>query len=36
MDEETRKRLKAAGFVETTVEELFGLTPEETKQIEDN
>jgi len=34
MDAETRQRLEAAGFVETTVEELFGLTPEEAQLVE--
>ncbi|HLK57811.1 MAG TPA: helix-turn-helix domain-containing protein [Chthonomonadaceae bacterium] len=34
MDEETRARLEAAGFRETTVQELFGLTPEENEHIE--
>ncbi|GEM_PF-5124006 len=35
MNAETRERLESAGFVETTVEELFGLTPEEAKHIQD-
>ena len=34
MDEQTRERLEAAGFVETTIEELFGLTPEESRLVE--
>lgn len=34
MDEETRRRIEAAGFVETTVEELLGLTTEEARLVE--
>jgi len=34
MDTETRQRLEAAGFVETSVDELFGLTPEEAQLVE--
>jgi hypothetical protein len=32
MDAQTRARLKAAGFVETNVQELFGLTPERKRE----
>jgi DNA-binding XRE family transcriptional regulator len=34
MDIETRVCLEAAGFVETNIEELFGLTPEENELVE--
>ncbi len=34
MDDQTKTRLAAAGFVETTVQELFGLTPEENELVE--
>ena len=34
MDNAVRKRLEAADFVETTVEELFGLTPEKARLVE--
>jgi DNA-binding transcriptional regulator YiaG len=34
MDEATRKRLEAAGFVETTAEELLGLSPAESALVE--
>jgi DNA-binding XRE family transcriptional regulator len=34
MDAQTRARLEAAGFVETNVQELFGLTPEENELVE--
>jgi DNA-binding XRE family transcriptional regulator len=34
MDTAMKKRLEAAGFVETTVRELLGLTPEEHELVE--
>ena len=34
LDIETRAKLEAAGFVETNVQELFGLTPEENELVE--
>lgn len=34
MDELKRRRLEEKGWVSTTVEELFGLTPEESAYIE--
>jgi predicted XRE-type DNA-binding protein len=34
MDIAIQSRLEAAGFPETTVQELFGLTPEENELIE--
>ncbi len=34
MDEATRARLEAAGFHETNVQELFGLTDEENELVE--
>jgi hypothetical protein len=34
MDEATKARLGQAGFRETTVQELFGLTPEENELVE--
>ena len=34
MDAQTRSRLEAAGFVETNVQELFGLTAEENELVE--
>jgi len=34
MDEPTKARLAAAGFVETNVQELFCLTPEENELVE--
>lgn len=34
MDDAVKARLEAAGFRETTVQELFGLTPEENELVE--
>ena len=34
MDAQMRARIEAAGFVETNVQELFGLTPEENELLE--
>src|ERR1700722_6372351 len=34
MDEAVKARLEKAGFRETTVQELFGLTPEENEMVE--
>jgi DNA-binding XRE family transcriptional regulator len=34
MDEALKARLEAAGFRETSVQELFGLTPEENELVE--
>ncbi len=34
MDEQKRKQLEEKGWVSTTVDELFGLTPEESAYIE--
>jgi predicted XRE-type DNA-binding protein len=34
MDTAIKARLEAAGFRETTVQELFGLTPEKNKLVE--
>jgi hypothetical protein len=34
MDEAMRSRVEGAGFRETDVQELFGLTPEESERIE--
>ena len=34
MDEQIRGRLGEAGFIETTVQELFGLTSEENELVE--
>jgi len=34
MDEQTKARLNSADFVETNVQQLFGLTPEENELVE--
>jgi len=34
MDAQTRARIEATGFVETNVQELFGLAPEENELVE--
>lgn len=34
MDAQTKARIQAVGFVETNVQELFGLTPEENELVE--